>query len=406
VFDHCRARLAVGAFSISCALLIVMGVAPAATAQELRADTIAQAQAEKAKVLEPYRPSRAEEFVINLKNGFLSSPSGLYPLFGSVYSGGGLAAGAGFRQYYGDNTFWDLKGLYSIRGYKWIELSTDSIGLSRGRLNLHAAGGWRDLTQVAFYGLGTDAPNDGRVNFGLEERYVEAELDSRPLKLIVLSVGTGYEEYDSKSARGKQRSIEDVFTPDTLPGVGEDPAFLHNRGRIGLDWRPASGYARKGGLYQVQYHDYRDRDDRFSFNRLDTEVVQHLPIWRERFILSLRGRVESVLDDDDRVPYFLLPSLGSGSTLRGYSSWRFRDRHSLLLQAEWRWTPNRTGLDFAFFYDAGKVTHRRADLDLDGLESDFGIGARFHGPAATPVRIELARGDEGLRLVFAGSAAF
>jgi hypothetical protein len=31
---------------------------------------------------------------------------------------------------------------------------------------------------------------------------------------------------------------------------------------------------------------------------------------------------------------------------------------------------------------------------------------RFHGPMATPLRIELARGKEGMQLVFAGNAAF
>ena len=102
----------------------------------------------------------------------------------------------------------------------------------------------------------------------------------------------------------------------------------------------------------------------------------------------------------------MLPALGSGSTLRGYSSWRFRDRHSLLLQAEWRWIPNRYGLDMALFFDAGKVTHRRAELDLHGLKSDFGIGLRLHGPGATPVRVELARGNEGMNVVFSGSAVF
>ena len=35
-----------------------------------------------------------------------------------------------------------------------------------------------------------------------------------------------------------------------------------------------------------------------------------------------------------------------------------------------------------------------------------GVGVRFHGPLATPLRIELANGREGMRLVFAGSAAF
>ena len=63
---------------------------------------------------------------------------------------------------------------------------------------------------------------------------------------------------------------------------------------------------------------------------LDAEVVQHIPILRENWIISLHGRLESTIGDDDQVPYFLLPSLGSGSTLRGYSSWRFRDRHAVL----------------------------------------------------------------------------
>ena len=123
-------------------------------------------------------------------------------------------------------------------------------------------------------------------------------------------------------------------------------------------------------------------------------------------MISLHGLLQTTLDDDDAVPYFLLPSLGSGSTLRGYSSWRFRDRHSLLMSAEWRWIPNRLGLDMALFYDAGKVTPRCDDLSLEGLKSDFGIGVRFHSPLATPLRIELAKGSEGMRLVFAGSAAF
>ena len=43
-----------------------------------------------------------------------------------------------------------------------------------------------------------------------------------------------------------------------------------------------------------------------------------LPILRENWVISLRGRVQTTLDDDDKVPYFLLPQLGSGRTLRGY----------------------------------------------------------------------------------------
>ena len=116
--------------------------------------------------------------------------------------------------------------------------------------------------------------------------------------------------------------------------------------------------------------------------------------------------MQTTVDDDDVVPYFLMPSLGSSSTLRAFNSRRFRDRHSLLASGEFRWIPNRLGMDMALFYDAGKVTSRRADLNFSGLEHNAGIGLRLHGPSLTVIRIELARGSEGWNTVFSSSAAF
>jgi hypothetical protein len=48
----------------------------------------------------------------------------------------------------------------------------------------------------------------------------------------------------------------------------------------------------------------------------------------------------------------------------------------------------------------------RNDISLKGLKSDVGVGFRFHGPMTTPLRIELARGNEGLSLVFSSKAPF
>jgi len=111
------------------------------------------------------------------------------------------------------------------------------------------------------------------------------------------------------------------------------------------------------------------------------------------------------VDEGQVIPFFMLPALGGGSTLRGFSSWRFRDRHSLLLSAEWRVLVNRF-LDTAVFYDAGKVTSHTSDLDLTDLKTDYGFGFRFHGPIATPLRIEFAKSNEGLQLVFSAKAPF
>ena len=60
----------------------------------------------------------------------------------------------------------------------------------------------------------------------------------------------------------------------------------------------------------------------------------------------------------------------------------------------------------AVFYDAGKVTARTSDLDLDHLKTDYGFGVRFHAPLVTVLRVDVARSTEGTQLVFAVSPVF
>jgi outer membrane translocation and assembly module TamA len=60
----------------------------------------------------------------------------------------------------------------------------------------------------------------------------------------------------------------------------------------------------------------------------------------------------------------------------------------------------------AVFYDAGKVAARKEDLDLNDMKSDYGFGLRFHAPLATVLRVDVARSNEGTRLVFAASPVF
>ena len=155
-------------------------------------------------------------------------------------------------------------------------------------------------------------------------------------------------------------------------------------------------------MYRVAHHYYADRDQTYSFRRFDAEAVQHIPILRENWVISLHGRLESTEGDEDQVPFFLMPYLGGGSTLRGYRSRRFRDRNRLLLTAEYRWTPSHF-VDMAVFHDMGKVAATSAELNLSDLHHSTGIGIRFHTPAATFFRVEAARGTEGLKLIFAFS---
>jgi hypothetical protein len=387
-----------------CALILLMPVC--AGAQETRAATIAAAQAEKATRLAPEERSWAEQLVLTARQVMVVQPSGFYPYFDSVYSGGGFTLGAGYRQFTGDRTHWNVAGLYSATGYKLIEAGTTSPGHWEGRLDLHAAAGWRDATQVAYHGLGIESPEDAGTAFRMQQGYAGADATARPRSWILLTAGASYEDYTIKDPTGNFTAVDAVYDSAQAPGVGANPAFLHTTVSAAIDSRPAADYTRRGGLYQISRHDYVDREAFYSFSRLDLEAVQHLPILRENWVISLHGRLQSTLGDDDQVPYFLLPALGSGSTLRGFSSWRFRDRHAVLMSGEFRWIANRLALDMALFYDAGMVAPRVDALSTGSFVSDYGIGVRFHGPARTPLRVELARSVEGLRVVFAASAAF
>ena len=96
-------------------------------------------------------------------------------------------------------------------------------------------------------------------------------------------------------------------------------------------------------MYRVQFDDFRERDnDLYSFKRVEGEALQLIPILRANWVIALRGLV-TVTDFDDSgvVPFFVLPALGGGSTLRGYPDFRFTDRNRLLMNAELRWTPAR-----------------------------------------------------------------
>lgn len=394
----------------SLALLATVLSSGTLVAQEpsTRAEVLARQKAEKAKDLEPFEPSRAEQWITRAEDLLLGGSLRWRPWFESALAGGGFTMGVGYRHFVSPYNTIDLRGSITLTGYKRIEAEFLAPRMFDRRGLVSVVGGWREATQVGFFGIGTpNTSSDDRVNYSFRQPYVRGRVEVRPTRrYVVLDGGLEYSQWDQRSGRGSPPSVEEVYTPDTLPGLGASPTYLHAQGGAAFDWRPAASYARRGGAYGVTMNDFVDRDGEFGFRRVDYEAIQHVPILRDTWVLSLRGRVETTYGKEgEEIPFFMLPALGGGSTLRGFSSWRFRDRHSLLLQAEWRVLANRF-LDMAVFYDAGKVVARRSDLDLDGLKKDFGIGFRFHGPTMTALRIELAKSNEGLALVFAQKAPF
>ena len=203
------------------------------------------------------------------------------------------------------------------------------------------AGGMRRRSR--YYGLGMATSPSDEANFGLEQTYIGGDVQIGPATSPSFGLGMTYDDYtmeqgperrrrSKRSSRRRPRRASATARTTCAPSLSG-----------GIDWRPSPGYARRGGLYQVTYHNYIDLDETYSFDRVDGEIVQHVPILRETWVISLHGLVQTTLDDEDVVPYFLMPSLGSGSTLRAYPSGRYRDRHSLLLSGRVALDPEPPG---------------------------------------------------------------
>src|SRR5881628_2772802 len=140
----------------------VVAQAPEATTRE---QAIEQAQAEKVKVLHPYVPGTFEGLLTRAEDILVNGVPRWHPFFESAYYGGGFTLGAGYAHHVSPYNLLDVRGSYTILGYKRIEAELTAPRLFHRRGALSLVGGWREATQAAFYGLGTATSKNDRTDF-------------------------------------------------------------------------------------------------------------------------------------------------------------------------------------------------------------------------------------------------
>jgi hypothetical protein len=385
-------------------MVLSVGLCTPARAQDSRAGEIAARQAEKSKQLRPNETGGAERALEWFEEHF-TDPNTVYMTFGGIYPSAGFAPGIAYRRAMGHARF-NIGGAWSLKNYKLAHTSLRFPELANNKLELEGHARWMDATQVPYYGIGGETIRDDRVNYGLRSSEFGGSVTLKPVRWFRIGGGIDARQIEDREGVGTTPSIEQRHSDLTAPGLFAKTTYTQAAATAAIDWRESPGYTRTGGLYAAGWNDFRDADDRFSFRRVDFDVRQFLPVLKEHWVFAFRALVQTTQSDAAQViPYHLLPALGGNQAHRAYSDFRFRDKHLLLLSAEYRWLPSRV-LDMALFVDSGKVAPERRELDLDGLKTGYGIGARFHGPFVTPLRIDVARGDEGFRVHFTGGVAF
>ena len=367
------------------AAVAILAAAAPASAQDSRETELAAARAEKATRLHEYEPTSLERKILMAENLFTTEKT-FYPYIGSVYEGGGMGVGPGYRTRFADSGTFGAHAALSVMNFKTVDAQLRLPDLAKGRLTITANGNWLDAPSMPFYGVGNDS-SDTRRDYAYRTTTVgaSARLQAAPF----VAVGGGMD-------------LLAINSTDISPTYRRDRLFAE------FDWRTSPLYTRKGGLYRVDWSDYHDTSagGRNSFRRLDAEVDQFVPLLRENWVIALRAAASTTdTPDGSYVPYYLMPALGGSHSLRGYSSWRFRDRNRLLLSGEYRWTAGPF-VDMAVFVDAGKVADTVSGLDLHDLKTSHGIGLTLHTFDRTVTRIEVARTRDGMGVSFSFSPSF
>lgn len=381
--------------------LCILALWGTVAAQETRVAQIAQQQADKAQRLRPENSPAAEDVITRVMSSpLLSGSGGVYPWFGTIYNGTGLGLGAGYLRRAARDSRLNLTAAGTTNG----SVSVDGnwrmrVLTSTGHLQPFVNARWSRLRDVPFNGIGQGTTESDRTLFDYRPREGHAGVQA-VMRAFSVSGSLGYMKFAT--------SGDDSPASLALTGLGETLAYAVGRVDAGVDWRPSRGsYNTRGGFLRGNWRRHATRGPgHLSFDQIEGEAAQLIPFVREEFGLAFRALATTTRTvEGDEVPFILLPSIGGGDTVRGLANRRFQDRSRVVLNAEYRWRPSRY-VDLALFVDSGSVAPRIKDIEIRRFQTGYGIGARFHGPGFTALRVETARGPDSWHVVFGGGLPF
>ena len=357
-------------------------------------------------VAEPRVIGRAVRLVDHraLGNGGRLS-SGVYPEFSNMIAGAGwIAIGPGYRHWlFGDRAIVDASTAISWRAYKMGQARFELTRLARSRIAIGSQVRWQDLTQVTYFGEGPASVESDRSEYRMKSTDVVGYATVRPIRTVSIVGRLGGLQRPTLLPPGGTFERGNPYTQAVFPDNPvfarvEQPGYLHGEASISSDTRNLRGHPSSGGLYRAAWSSYADRDSgAFSFRRYEAEAAQFIPLPGHRVVLAVHGWVVgSETGAGEQVPFYLMPTLGGGNTLRSYADYRLHDRNLLLITAESR-VALMTHVDLALFVDAGNVAPRVSALNLD--KRSYGLGFRLHSGRATFARVDLAHGAEGWRFL-------
>ena len=405
-----------GPFTLVLSTLIVLTASAAGAQDDTRAELLARQRAEKAAQAQPYQPTKIEKALLVVEEwnplGKIAPHNGFFLQYGYTGKpiGSGTAVGGGWRHdLFDGNARLVLEGGYSFRGYRMSRADFSMPRLLNEKLEIGLETSYKRHSEEDFYGLGLDSKLEDRANFKYKSPEVQGRVMVTPRPWLNAGVRVGWQSVTVGPGTDESfPTVPDRFPDASAPGLREQPDFSYTDLFTTLDTRDQPGNARQGSYVGILWRRHHDLDlDRFSFDQVDIDAQQFLPIFDKKRVLALRVQLWATSTEAGQfVPFYFQPTLGGSTSLRSAPDFRYRGRNAIATTLEYRWEAF-SGLDMALFSDFGTVADSVGELELGDALDAYGLGLRFNTYKAVFFRLDVAAGgDDGIRTWFKFSKAF
>jgi len=197
-------------------------------------------------------------------------------------------------------------------------------------------------------------------------------------------------------------SISTQFAGALPPGFGEHSYGVSGGLQLLHDDESGKGRTTRGGSRRVRVERFESTGKQsvglWSYR---AELQQFITLWHPYRILALRG-YGSWLDPTggDVIPFQRLLVNDTPDVLRGYRSFRFRDRGLVALNSEYRFPilmkqyPGGSGVDLYPLADYGQVFDDAKQVGFNNMKFSYGLGLRVESGNGLVARLEWARSKE------------
>lgn len=163
-------------------------------------------------------------------------------------------------------------------------------------------------------------------------------------------------------------------------------------------------YPTRGSYHELSAGMYRKKTGSdYHFSRYKMNLRTYIPVYSTH-ILALQGFFNFI---DGNVPFQVMSFLGGPLFMRGYYKGRYRDKHALIFQADYRVRISRRW-GVVGFVAVGDVAEKFNDFNLMKFKATLGAGIRFvlNPKEKINLRLDLGFSRESVGVYFTAIEAF